>query len=334
MAKKQSCFSTNSPAKKTIVASASELPKKEDDILPLPNQKPDKIYRSFLKKLSLQKEHVQYFIHQGWSKELIMRSMVRTIPSSKKNTPADSSREKIAKSLLQEFGSPKGVPGFYENNYGKWTFAGACGILIPLFDHENNLYRLRIRSKQGSVVYTDPFAKKRKYGYFYLKSIPEEIVHIIDLSDFLTDILLIQTLHHIQTKIKLLAVQNIFETFIQIHSKPDQRLKDTWEVNEFISSLIFKTVLPGSLLFHDYSSEESEYFELGLSYDISEKLIQVHFGGLRREVRRACRTNSYTPLCHPPEVLSCLGLSNKIKYFAISLMFIKTYNMRICIGMK
>ena len=150
--------------KKPIVAPASEPLKKEDDILPLPNQNLDKIYRSFLKKLSLQKEHVRYFIRQGWSKELIMRSMVRSIPSLKNNTHAGLSREKITKSLLQEFGSLKGVPGFYENDYGKWTFAGACGILIPLFDHENNLYRLRIRLDHPE---TDENGKeKNKYNNF------------------------------------------------------------------------------------------------------------------------------------------------------------------------
>lgn len=137
------------------------------------------------------------------------------------------------------------------------------------------IFCITIQSKQNSVVYTDPFAKKRKYGYFYLKSIPKEIVHIIDLPDFLTDVLLIQTLHYIQTKITLPVVQNVFETFIQIYSEPDQRIKNTLEVNEFISSLTFKTILPDRLLFHDYSSEESEYFELGLSYNVSEKLTKM-----------------------------------------------------------
>jgi len=100
--------------------------------------------------------------------------MVRTLPSSKKNAPTGASREKITKSLLQEFGSLRGVPGFYENDYGKWTFAGACGILIPLFDHENNLYRLRIRLDHPEI--DENGKEKNKYNNFssYRKIITQE----------------------------------------------------------------------------------------------------------------------------------------------------------------
>lgn len=150
--------------KKNTVVNTSEPIKQEENIIPLENELLDKIYRSFLKKLYLRKEHVRYFTHQGWNKTLILRSMVRTMPPPMEISYTDISREKVTSELLKEFGSLKGVPGFYEKGNGVWTFAGAQGILLPLFDHQNNLYRLRIRLDHPEI--DENGKKKNKYNNF------------------------------------------------------------------------------------------------------------------------------------------------------------------------
>lgn len=105
-----------------------------------------------------------------------------------------------------------------------------------------------------------------------MKSDPSTLVHIIDLPDFLVDILLIQTIHHIQTRIQLPVVQDIFEKYIQKHSGYSVKYQDL-ESDALVTSLLTKTPLPYSCLFYDYKSRDRNHFVLGLSKSMSEKLI-------------------------------------------------------------
>lgn len=156
--------SSPAPKEKPALASDNALVRDDEEIIPLENRMLDKIYRSFLRRLYLHREHVYYFLHQGWSRELIVQSMVRSLPPPEKYSHAGVTRESIAAALIREFGSLKGVPGFYETADGKWTFAGARGILLPLYDCEKNLYRLRIRLEHPE---TDENGKeKNKYKNF------------------------------------------------------------------------------------------------------------------------------------------------------------------------
>lgn len=151
---------TSHPSKRT----SAETLNREELITPLENEKLNIIYRSFLKKLYLQKNHVRYFLHQGWDKSLIVNSMVRSIPLSRSNGCTNITREKVTKALIKEFGSLKGVPGFYEKESGVWTFTGAQGIFLPLFDHKRNLYRLRIRLDHPEIDQNGK--EKNKYNNF------------------------------------------------------------------------------------------------------------------------------------------------------------------------
>ncbi|MCM1561698.1 MAG: DUF3854 domain-containing protein [Butyrivibrio sp.] len=90
--------------------------------------------------------------------------MVKSMPPSKKDSPAGVTRERITASLIREFGSLKGVPGFYESADGTWTFSGASGILLPLFDCDKNLYRLRLRLDHPEV--DENGKEKNKYNNF------------------------------------------------------------------------------------------------------------------------------------------------------------------------
>ena len=133
-------------------------------IEPLDNSSLDKIYRRFLSILPLQKKHIAYLRKERWPENLILKSLIRSLPPASGNSSGSFSREAITKSLIKEFGSLKGVPGFYEGPAGKWTFAGSSGILIPLYDHSGNLFRLRIRLDRPEV--DENGKEKNKYHNF------------------------------------------------------------------------------------------------------------------------------------------------------------------------
>lgn len=133
-------------------------------VSPLDNNKLDSIYRLFLKKLHLQKNHVRYLIHECWPEQLILHSMIRSMPPGGNSYYYGTSREQITKELMREFGSLKGVPGFYEQADGTWSFSGQSGLLIPLYDHNGNLYRLRLRLDHPEV--DENGKEKNKYHNF------------------------------------------------------------------------------------------------------------------------------------------------------------------------
>ncbi len=135
-----------------------------ESIQPLDNHNLNAIYRSFLRKLHLHKNHVQYLKRERWTEQMILHAMIRSMPPGGNNYYYGTSREQITKELLWEFGSLKGVPGFYEKADGIWSFAGQSGLLLPLYDHNGNLYRLRLRLDHPEV--DDHGREKNKYHNF------------------------------------------------------------------------------------------------------------------------------------------------------------------------
>jgi hypothetical protein len=133
-------------------------------VSPLDNRSLDAVYRAFLKKLHLQKNHVRYLMHERWPEQLILRSMMRSMPPGGNSCYYGTGREQITKELLRDFGSLKGVPGFYEQPNGIWSFSGQSGLLIPLYDHNGNLYRLRLRLDHPEV--DENGKEKNKYHNF------------------------------------------------------------------------------------------------------------------------------------------------------------------------
>lgn len=121
----------------------------------------DCVYRTILKKLHLEDRHREYLHGEGWSDSMIERSLIKSFPESdyaRANgyspggySPTNLTRKELAENVLEELGisSLKGVPGAYfkENDNGKgyWTFSGASGLLLPVFNHKGEVFRLRIR---------------------------------------------------------------------------------------------------------------------------------------------------------------------------------------------
>lgn len=112
---------------------------------PLGHSKLHLIYSSFLSKLALYGKHRAYLLNDGWGNELIKRSLVRSIPSGKNSIYVEQRKKQITKELIQEFGSVCGVPGFYRQSDGNWTFVARSGLFIPIWNHRGEIYRLRIR---------------------------------------------------------------------------------------------------------------------------------------------------------------------------------------------
>lgn len=135
-----------------------------ESIPPLENEKLDKIYRSFLGMLSLKKPHMQYLFRQGWPADLIISSKIKSMPAYSMSSSFEDSRHRIAAELIREVGSLEGVPGFFTESDGKWTFAGASGLLIPLYDQNGNMYRLRLRLDHPEL--DENGKEKNKYNNF------------------------------------------------------------------------------------------------------------------------------------------------------------------------
>ncbi|MDD3361812.1 MAG: DUF3854 domain-containing protein [Hespellia sp.] len=146
------------------------LPLPDYGVPPLNNTELDKYYRAFLGMLPLSKQHIRSLLNDGWTKELICSSNIHTLRlkktySEEKGYYDDSTeRFRIASLLQEQFGTLKGVPGFYQDASGNWTFVGKPGMLIPTYDIHGRLYRLRLRLDRPD---TDENGKiKNKYKNF------------------------------------------------------------------------------------------------------------------------------------------------------------------------
>lgn len=130
----------------------------------------DRVYRELLSQLVLEEgDRMELIQHDGWSDEL-MRSIFsaypfRSLPPSdwdrykKEGTRyqqfrylQNKTRKKLILDLQEKFGENglSGVPGFYTKKDGTWTMAGMDGYLIPQYNAEGKIYRLRIRTSQAA----------------------------------------------------------------------------------------------------------------------------------------------------------------------------------------
>lgn len=134
------------------------------------NELLDKIYRSFLNLLTLSSNHTQKLLKDGWTHELIIHSSIRSLhlkksfDSCKKCYTDSFERIRLTKVLYEKYGDLDGVPGFYQDDNNNWTFVGRNGMLIPLYDLQGRIYRLRLRLDKPDL---DENGKERnKYKNF------------------------------------------------------------------------------------------------------------------------------------------------------------------------
>ena len=127
-------------------------PKKEIDYNHI-----DKVYRIFLRKLTLNKKHKQNLIKRGLDEETIRENGYKSlIPYRNKDK-----RQGIIKLIQTHFRSRdvfEGVPGFYKVD-GEWDFMACDGFLVPLHNDKNQIYAFQVRLDKS-------FTDGRKYIYF------------------------------------------------------------------------------------------------------------------------------------------------------------------------
>ncbi|MCL2816154.1 MAG: hypothetical protein FWD23_16290 [Oscillospiraceae bacterium] len=95
-------------------------------------------YRALLNKLSLASDHKKNLLNRGLSEDIIIKKCYRTTPVFGWQT--------IARKLQDEGLYLSGIPGFYREDNGKWTFVEVKrGILIPVCDIQGRIQGLQIR---------------------------------------------------------------------------------------------------------------------------------------------------------------------------------------------
>lgn len=110
-----------------------------------------KVYSKLLSLLTLDSKHVDNLICRGLTLSYITKKEYRSIPS--KNKAIELSREIVESGL-----SLKGIPGFYKNKSGNWTFVTYQGFFIPVRDVRGRI--------QGLQVRLDNINKGNKYRWF------------------------------------------------------------------------------------------------------------------------------------------------------------------------
>ena len=119
----------------------------------LPPDRLHEMYSYFLRLLPLEDSDRSYLHKEGFTDEMIARNMIRSIPEAdgyrfaNKSTYRSSaiSRKSLGEAMHERFGDLSGLPGFYFDVRGFWTFCGLGGLVLPLFDIYGRIIRLRIR---------------------------------------------------------------------------------------------------------------------------------------------------------------------------------------------
>lgn len=95
-------------------------------------------YQALISKLSLASDHLGNLLNRGLKEVTIAEKQYRT-------TPVVGAKV-IAKQLLEEGYYLSGVPGFYRDTDGQWTFVtDKRGILVPMRDITGRIQGLQIR---------------------------------------------------------------------------------------------------------------------------------------------------------------------------------------------
>jgi len=142
--------------KKTFDITAKiKLVEPKEMVQALSEKKLDLIYTTLLDALVLEPYHEAYLLSEGWTKEMIKNSGVKSFPASDYQRKRDGLtyknllRWQLASILVERYKDLTGVPGAYvaKGRSGReyWTFAGKAGILFPIKNILGQTYRLRVR---------------------------------------------------------------------------------------------------------------------------------------------------------------------------------------------
>jgi hypothetical protein len=126
----------NNPVKKPIIIEQKEPLIKEYPLADVDTR--NATYTALLNKLSLSSDHRENLIARGLTEQMIAEKYYRTSPAVGLRT--------IAKQLQGDGYYLSGVPGFYRDDSGQWTFADTKrGILIPVRDIQGRIQGMQVR---------------------------------------------------------------------------------------------------------------------------------------------------------------------------------------------
>lgn len=145
---KSASIATAAEATKSGSAEAEEQYMAPPEIL-------DRAYRAFLSELHYEPRHLENRLSEGWTAEEIELVGLRTMPMpagieakyGKRNRIRDTEPKKICRNIIGKLGKDalRGVPGFYTDRDGQWTFRSLSGEVIPMYDADGFVIQLRIR---------------------------------------------------------------------------------------------------------------------------------------------------------------------------------------------
>lgn len=120
-----------------------------------PPEARDRAYRAFLSELHYEPRHLENRLAEGWTAEEIELAGLRTMPMpsgvetryGKRNRIQDPEPKKLCRNITGRLGKDalRGVPGFYTDRDGQWTFRSLSGEVIPMYDADGYVIQLRIR---------------------------------------------------------------------------------------------------------------------------------------------------------------------------------------------
>lgn len=169
----------------------------------------DKIYREFLNMLELERTHKRYLKEQGLLDSTIEENMYRSIPKK------DIKRRLICKSLSNDY-NLCGIPGFYQEEDFKWTFARTDGFFVPVFDENGYIQSLSIHLDKSFNNNADIwFSSKDKINgtasrsYTMKNNISEDSKNLIITDNFILGNLIKATRNE-----AMIAFQNITNSYM------------------------------------------------------------------------------------------------------------------------
>ncbi|KPI55162.1 hypothetical protein KW94_03960 [Clostridioides difficile] len=118
----------------------------------------DFIYRVFLDSLILEDKHFNNLKNRGLNDFIIKKNLYRTLDIKYKE------RIRICKDLINLGFDLKGVPGFYNDKFGKWNFVSKKGYLIPIKNLDGRIISLQIRMDDEELISNKNL--KSRYKYF------------------------------------------------------------------------------------------------------------------------------------------------------------------------
>lgn len=132
----------------------------------------DKVYRAFLDALTLEKEDYDNLISRGLTEDQIKKYGYKSV-------------QNIDLSTIPDF-NPKGVPGFYLDENGKWQVRNyGKGFYIPVRNLSGKIQGCQIRLRSGNMRYLWLSTPEHKNGagaetWAHFVGFPEETILITE----------------------------------------------------------------------------------------------------------------------------------------------------------